>query len=137
MAKKLDDEPHIKGMIAGSKISLIFLIALVIFGYRSQFSIILALVAGVCYGLLVNWWHGKEEPPAQPLIGNLGQVLPQRKGRNTIALARDERKKQAQLKADRAKARAEDLKKRQRPAPPPGANQGDQNTQDDSSTDQN
>lgn len=109
--KKLEDDPQIKGMIGGSKVSLVFLIALVIFGNQVQFSIILALVAGFSYGLLVAWWHGKDEPPAQPLLRTFEQALPQKKGRNNINHARDERKKQKKAQADRAKARAEQLER--------------------------
>jgi hypothetical protein len=107
--KKLEDDPQIKGMIGGSKVSLVFLIALVIFGNSVQFSIILALVAGFSYGLLVAWWHGKDEPPAQPLLRTFEQVIPRKKGHNNINFARDERKKQKQIQVERAKARAEKL----------------------------
>ena len=137
--KKLEDDPQIKGMIGGSKVSLVFLLALVIFGNHVQFSIILALVAGFSYGLLVAWWHGKDEPPAQPLLRNFGQVLSQKKGRNNINLARDERKKQKQIRVDRAKARAEQLEKakqeRQQPSPPPDDSQ--QTSDDSNNSDQN
>ena len=117
--KNLGGDPKIKGTIEGSKVSLVFLIALVFFGNHVQFSIILALVAGFCYGLLVAWWYGKDEPPAQPLLRTFEQVIPRRKGRKNINLVRDERK---QIQAERAKARAERLEKarqRQQPSPPP------------------
>jgi hypothetical protein len=137
--KKLGDAPQIKGMIEGSKISLVFLLALVIFGNHVQFSIILALVAGGSYGLLVAWWHGKDEPPAQPLLRTFEQVIPRKKGRNNINLARDERKKQKQIQADQAKARAEKLEKakqqRQQPSPPPDDSQ--QSPANDNDSDQN
>lgn len=129
--KKLEDDPQVKGMIGGSKVSLIFLIALAIFGYPIQFSIILALVAGFSYGLLVAWWHGPDEPPAQPLLKNFEQALPHKKGRNNINLARDQRKKQKQDQTDRAKARAERASQRQQPYSNPNDNQDDQGNSSD------
>jgi len=134
MKKKLGEDPQIKGMIEGSKVSLIFLFALVIFGYHAQFSIILALVAGMSYGLLVSWWYGKDEPPAQPLLKNLEQALPRKKGRNNINLARDERKRQKQVQVDLAKARAEKLERaKQRSQQPFPAPDDSQNAQGNSS----
>ncbi len=130
---KLGSDPKIKGMIEGSRVSLVFLIALVIFGNHVQFSIILALVAGFSYGLLVAWWYGKDEPPAQPLLRTFEQVIPRKKGRNSINLARDERKRQKQIQADRAKARAEKLEKakQQQQQPSPDNSQEDQATSND------
>lgn len=135
---KLGSDPKIKGMIEGSKVSLIFLIALYLFGNHVQFSIILALVAGFSYGLLVTWWYGKDEPPAQPLLRTFDQVIPHKKGRKNIKLARDERKRQKQIQVDRAKARAEKLEKAKQlrqPSPPP--DDGQQTSADDNNPDQN
>lgn len=138
MTKKAGDDPQIKGMIEGSKVSLIFLFALVFFGYHVQFSIILALVAGFSYGLLVSWWYGQDEPPAQPLLKNLEQVLPQKKGRNSINLARDERKKQKQIRDEQAKARAERLERAKQGSQQSSPAPDDQNAQgNNSDPDQN
>lgn len=127
--KETVDDPRVKGMIGGSKVSLIFLIALVVFGYHIQFSIILALVAGTSYGLLVAWWHGQEEPPSQPLLKTFEQALSRKKGRTNIVFARDERKRQAQIKAERIKeerAKAERARQPQQSAPDPDDSQNAQ-----------
>lgn len=102
MAKIVED-PKVKGTIAGTKVALIFLIALKVFGYPTGFSIILALVAGFSYGFLSTWWHGKDE-----ILPPLGEVveIPILKGRqvNNLAQAREARKKLAEEKAEQAKA---------------------------------
>ncbi len=102
MAKIVED-PKVKGTIAGTKVALIFLIALIVFRYPTGFSIILALVAGFSYGFLSTWWHGKDE-----ILPPLGEVveIPILKGRqvNNLAQAREARKKLAEEKAERAKA---------------------------------
>ncbi len=139
MKKKAGEDPQIKGMIEGSKVSLIFLVALVIFSYHVQFSIILALVAGVSYGLLVSWWYGQDEPPAQPLLKNLEQAMPHKKGRNSINFARDERKKQKQIRDEQVRARTEKLERaKQRNQQSSSAPDDDQNAQgNNSDPDQN
>ena len=102
MAKIVED-PKVKGTIAGTKVALIFLIALIVFRYPTGFSIILALVAGFSYGFLSTWWHGKDE-----ILPPLGEVveIPILKGRqiNNLAQAREARKKLAEEKAEQAKA---------------------------------
>ena len=126
--KKLGDDARIKGTIAGTRVSLAFLIALVIFGYPIQFSIILALVAGLSYGLLNTWWQGKDEPP--PPVKRRDALWKPRRV-NNLAEARKERrerKQQEQKRAALAKAKAEQAKKKQPPTP---AVPTPQNSQDD------
>ncbi|NJL88638.1 MAG: hypothetical protein HC916_01690 [Coleofasciculaceae cyanobacterium SM2_1_6] len=102
MAKIVDD-PKVKGTIAGTKVALIFLIALIVFRYPTGFSIILALVAGFSYGFLSTWWHGKDE--ILPPLGEVAEIpLLKRRHINNLAQAREARKKLAQEKAERAKA---------------------------------
>jgi hypothetical protein len=50
-----------QGILGGLKLTIIFLVAFKLVGYRLKVSFIFGAIAGITGGVVINWWHRPED----------------------------------------------------------------------------